>query len=94
MEFLFLRSQLVDIEFGVRSRADIGDVDLGFNPGFGNRFDAGRRRSGSLWFRVAGRRARRRRGRLGRGDTADSFGDFIFQRASGAGLQGNGREAG
>ena len=92
MKFLFLRCQLVDIELGVRSLADFGDVELGFDVGFGYRFDAGRRsRSGGLWCGMAGSRARGRRGRFG-SDATDGFGDLFFERAAGAGLEGHGRE--
>ena len=91
---MFLRSQLVDIEVGGGNGADFGDVEFGLDPGLGHRFDTGRRsRSGSFRLRVAGGRARWRGWGRGLGsDAADGFGDFVFERAAGAGLQGYGRE--
>jgi hypothetical protein len=94
MQLLFLRSQLVDIEFAVRGAADFGDVELGFDAGFGSWFDARcSGRSGGFGLRIAGGRARGRRRRFG-SDAAHGFGDFVFKRASGAGLQRHGRKAG
>jgi len=93
MKLLFLRSQLVDVEVSFRNGADFGDVELGFDVGFGNRFDAGRRSgSGGLWRRMAGGRTRWRRRLLG-GAAADGFGDFLFERASRAGLHRHGGKA-
>jgi len=92
MKLLFLRSQLVDIEFGVRNGTDFGNVQLRFDVTFGNRLAARSvRRGGGLWFRIAGGRTRWCRGRLG-SDAADCFSDLVFERASRAGLEGHGRE--
>jgi len=92
MKLLFLGSQLVDVEFGFRNGTDFGDVDFGLDPGLGNRFDTGTvGRSGGLWFRIAGGRSCWRGGGFG-SDAAHSFGDFLFERAAGAGLEGHGRE--
>ena len=95
MKLLFLRSQLADVEVGFRDGADIGDVKLGFDVGFGDLFYAARRRrswGGGLGCRVAGCRTSRR-GRNFGSDAADGFGDFLFERAALAGLHGHGREA-
>jgi hypothetical protein len=74
--------------------ADFGDVELGFDTWFGNRLDAGvGGRSGSLWLRVAGGRARWSCRRLW-SNAANGFGDFLFEWAARAGLQGHGCEAG
>src|SRR5260370_12995789 len=92
MKLLFLRSQLVDVEFGVRNGADFGDVQLRFDAAFGNRLAAGSvRRGGGFWFRIAGGRTRRGRGRFG-SEGADCFSYLVFERASRAGLEGHGRE--
>jgi len=89
---LFLRSQLVDVEVGFRNGTDFGDVELGFDARFGNWFDAWRSgRGGSLWFGMAGGRTSRRGVSFG-GDAADGFGDFFFERASRAWLEGHCRE--
>jgi len=95
MKLLFLRSQLADVEVGLGNGADIGDVKLGFDLGLGNRFDAGRSRSGRgrLGFVIAGSRTSWRRGRFGC-DAVDGFGDFLFERAARAGLHGHGGKAG
>src|ERR1700739_684961 len=98
MKLLFLRSQLVDVEFGVRNGAGLGDVNFGLDAGLGNRLSArrrGRNRSwrGSLWFGMAGGRTGGRRRRV-RSDAADGFGDFLFERTARAWLQGDGGEAG
>jgi len=98
MKLLFLRSQLVDVEIGLGAGADVGDVELGFDLGLGNRFDATRRsRScsgcGRLWFGIAGSRTGWRCGRFGC-DAVDGFGDFLFERTARAGLHGHGGEAG
>jgi hypothetical protein len=94
MKLLFLRSQLVDVEVRFRNWADFGDVELGFDAGFRGRLDSGRgSRSGGFWLRVAGSRTRWRRGGFG-SDAADRLGDFFFERASRAGLEGHSREAG
>jgi hypothetical protein len=88
MKLLFLRSQLVDVEVGFGDGANVGDVELGFDRGFGNG-----RGSGGFGFRKAGGRTSRRRGRFW-SDAVDGFGDFLFERAARAGLHGHGGEAG
>jgi hypothetical protein len=94
VKLLFLRSQLVDVEVGFRDGAYFGDMELGLDTGLGGRFDTGRGSwSGGLWLRIAGSRTCRRRRGLG-SDAAHGFGDFFFERASRAGLEGHGREAG
>ena len=94
---MFLRSQLADVEIGFGNGADVGDVELGFDLGLVNRFDAGKRsRSwsgcGSFRLRIAGSRTSRRRGRFWCG-ASDGFRDSVFERASRAGLHGHCREA-
>jgi len=94
MKLLFLRSQLVDVEVSLGNVAGFRDVQLGFDLGLGGRLDTGRRsRNGCLWFRIAGSRTRWRRRGFG-SDAAHGFGDFFFERAARAWLQGHGGEAG
>src|SRR5215472_3646886 len=97
MKFLFLRSQLVDIEFGGRDGLSLGSIEIGFDGRWRNRrawrWKGCQLRIGDARFgsRGAGRgkagcRADRGRGRFKR-NLADGFGDSFFERAAGAGRQ-------
>jgi len=93
MKLLFLRSQLVDIEFGVRNGADFGDVQPPFRrdvrepAGCGERAPERRPLVPDSWgpdaLGAAG----------GSGATRPSASVIlVFERASRAGLEGHGRE--
>ena len=96
MKFLFLRSQLVDVEFAGGGGCDFGDVEFGFDVSFGDRLDA-RSRSGwsggaRFWDTGSGTGRSRSRCRRFGSDAADGFRDFFFERAARAGLQRQGGE--
>ena len=97
MKLLFLRSQLVDVEFGAGDRGNFGDVELGFDRRMGRRRALRWRRnllSGSSGAGLgnAGGRTNGSRRRL-RSGMANGVGDSLFERATRPGLQGQGCKA-
>ena len=97
MKLLFLRSQLVDVEFGAGDRGNFGDVELGFDRRIGRRRALRWRRnllSGSSGAGLgnAGGRTNGSRRRL-RSGMANGVGDSLFERATRPGLQGQGGKA-
>ena len=94
MKLLFLRSQLVDVEFSAGDRGNFGNVELGFDRRMGRRRALRWRRnllsgSSSAGLRNAGGRTNGSWRRFGSG-MANGVGDSLFERATRPGLQGQG----